>query len=251
MKATAVAHPNIALIKYWGKRDVPLNLPAVPSLSLTLGPWRTRTTVEWGTSEDVVLLDGSPASGRARQRVLALLDLMVSERPPVHVVSDNDFPTAAGLASSASGFAALAMAAMAASGHTTTLEALSTLARQGSGSASRSLWGGFVEWKLGCSPDGSDSHGVPVAPTDHWDVAMVVAIVDPGPKPVGSTEGMELSRRTSALYAGWVDRGPALVDAARQAVLRRDLPALGELMERSTFEMHAVMQSNVRNVAFQ
>lgn len=245
MKATATAHPNIALIKYWGKRDLVLNLPAVPSLSLTLGPWTTTTTVDWGVQQDDVWLDDAPATGMARQRVLDFLDRLDPARPPVAVVSRNDFPTAAGLASSASGFAALALAACEAADLDLTLPEISALARQGSGSACRSLWGGFVAWRLGVRADGADSRGEPIAGPGHWDLAMVVAIVDSGPKAVGSTRGMERSRQTSALYPGWVERGPGMVKAAERAVLARDLPALGELMERSTFEMHAVMQASV------
>lgn len=242
-QATAIAHPNIALIKYWGKRDLPLNLPAVPSLSLTLGPWCSRTTVTWGVERDEVHLDGRPASDKAARRVLAFLARVDPDRPRVRVHSANDFPTAAGLASSASGFAALALAADRAAGHGRSLEALSVLARQGSGSACRSLWGGFVVWQLGERADGTDSHGLPLAPEDHWDLSMVVAVVHAGPKAVGSTEGMERSRLTSPLYPGWVERGPGLVAEATAAVERRDLQALGELMEQSTFEMHAAMQT--------
>lgn len=242
-EVTAEAHPNIALIKYWGKRDLPLNLPAVPSLSLTLGPWRTRTTVRWGTERDRVVLDGSEATARVAARALRFVDRIDPGRPPVEIVSDNDFPTAAGLASSASGFAALALAATRASGRDASPEALSALARQGSGSACRSLWGGFVHWRLGSRADGLDSCGEPIAPFDYWDLRMVVAVVHGGPKPVGSTEGMERSRMTSPLYPGWVARAPAAVEAGVDAVRRRDLQALGEAMERSTFEMHAAMQT--------
>lgn len=244
-RATAEAHPNIALIKYWGKRDVGLNLPAVPSLSLTLGPWRSRTTVSWGAERDSVRLDGAEATGRARDRVLALLDRIDPQRPPVAVESDNDFPTAAGLASSASGFAALALAATTAAGQPRSRSELSVLARQGSGSACRSLWGGFVAWRLGERADGADSHAELVDDALDWDLAMVVAIVDAGRKAVGSTEGMERSRYSSPLYPGWVERGPGLVAEAERAIARRDLQALGELMEASTFQMHATMQTSV------
>lgn len=243
-RATAVAHPNIALVKYWGKRDLPLNLPAVSSLSLTLSDFRTRTTVTWGADADRLVLDGEEASPKAARRALAFLDRLDPARPPVEVVSDNSFPTGAGLASSASAFAALALAASRASGRDLDDTALSVLARQGSGSACRSLWGGFVTWRRGERPDGLDSHGVPLAPADHWDVAMVVAVVETGPKAVGSTEGMERSRLTSPLYATWVDQAEADVDEGAAAVTARDLPRLGRVMEASTLKMHAAMQTS-------
>ena len=241
--ATAVCHPNIALVKYWGKRHIPLNLPAVSSLSLTLDAFRTRTTVCWGTEADEVHLDGALADARATQRVSAFLDLVDPDRPPVSVHSENNFPSAAGLASSSSAFAALALAAVNAAQRPMSLPALSALARQGSGAACRSLWGGFVQWDRGDRADGSDSHGEPVAGADHWDVAMVVGVVSKAKKPVGSTEGMERSRVTSPLYDVWVQQAEADVTEGRAAVLARDLPRLGRVMEASTFKMHASMMS--------
>ena len=142
--ATAIAHPNIALVKYWGKRDVTLNLPSVSSVSLTLAGWHTRTTVDWGSTTDEVLLNGNIAPGSFASPVLRFLDHVATSRPPCRVETANDFPTAAGLASSASGFAALALAAVKAAGLDCDGKKLSQLARLGSGSACRSIWGGFV-----------------------------------------------------------------------------------------------------------
>jgi diphosphomevalonate decarboxylase len=239
-EATAIAHPNIALVKYWGKRDAALNLPAVPSLSLTLGGYRTRTTVTWGSARDEVVLDGEV---RDDPKVARVLDLLAPGRPACRVVSDNDFPTGAGLASSASGFAALVVAAAAAAGLDPGVDALTALARRGSGSACRSLHGGFVEWPLGERADGADSVGRPVAPTDHWDVRLVVAVVSDARKAVGSTEGMVRSQQTSPYWSTWTAIGPGLVEVARAAVLARDLVGLGEAMETSTFAMHATMHT--------
>lgn len=242
--ATAVAHPNIALVKYWGKRDLALNLPAVPSLSLTLDGFQTRTTVTWGAAADHVELDGAPASAKASARVLGLLDRLDPARPPCRVVSANDFPTGAGLASSASAFAALALAGAAAAGQDTDPVRLSILARQGSGSACRSLWGGLVVWEAGTRADGLDSHGVPLLPPDAWDLRMVVAVVSTAAKSVGSTEGMTRSASTSPLYATWLDQAAADVEVARRAVGVRDLVALGRVMEQSTYKMHATMMTS-------
>lgn len=240
-RVTAEAHPNIALVKYWGKRDVALNLPAVPSVSMTLGGWRTRTTVAWGTAADEVVINGV---ARPDPKVAAFLDLLAPGRPPVRVDSDNDFPTGAGLASSASGFAALALAASRAAGQDPSPAELSRLARRGSGSACRSLFGGYVAWPLGTDPLGADCHAHPIAPADHWDLRMVVAVVAEGKKSVGSTAGMERSRLTSPFWEPWVARGPADVEVATQAIERRDLEALGTVMEQSTFRMHATMHTS-------
>jgi len=241
--ATAVAHPNIALIKYWGKRDIPLNLPAVPSLSLTLDGFETRTKVHWGAASDAVFLNGEAAPEKAARRVLAFLDTLDPRRPAVEVHSHNTFPTGAGLASSASAFAALALAASEASGHTMPLTQLSALARQGSGSACRSLWGGFVVWRKGVKADGSDSTGEPLAPVDHWDLRMVVGVVSTEGKKVGSTEGMERSRLTSPLYNTWLEGAEADLSEGIAAVQTRDLERLGRAMEASTYKMHATMHT--------
>ncbi|MFT7518315.1 MAG: diphosphomevalonate decarboxylase [Kiritimatiellia bacterium] len=242
--ATALAHPNIALVKYWGKRDVALNLPDVPSLSLTLDRFVTRTTVTWGAERDEVLWNGARSQGTACDKVLAHLDRIDPGRPAVHVDTSNNFPTAAGLASSASGFAALTLAGLAASGQQVHIAQASALARQGSGSACRSLWGGFVEWARGELDDGSDSHGIPLMDEHHWDVAMVVAVVSSEKKPIGSTAAMLRSKATSPYYDTWVQTANADVDRARAAVLTRDLEALGTVMERSTLKMHATMHTS-------
>jgi diphosphomevalonate decarboxylase len=239
--ATATAHPNIALCKYWGKRDRARNLPTNGSLSLTLAPFRTTTTVRWGTDADHARLDGRDASPDEARKMFALLDRMQPGRPRVAIETANTFPTAAGLASSASGFAALVMAADAAEGGGRSIEELARWARIGSGSATRSLHGGWVEWPRGSAPDGSDSHGVPVAPEGHWDVRMVVAVVRAGRKETGSTDGMNHTVATSPFFPAWVDSAEADLPDARDAVLRRDLERLGTILERSAMRMHGSM----------
>lgn len=239
--ATAIAHPNIALVKYWGKRDRALNLPSTSSLSLTLDTFRTRTTVVWGAEADRLVVNGKEAGAAELGRVTKLLDLVDPQRPPCMVESDNNFPTAAGLASSSSGFAALALAATAAAGQKRTPTELSALARRGSGSACRSLWGGWVVWDRGQREDGADSVGSPLAPRDHWDVRLVVALIAGGRKSVGSTEAMIRTQETSPLYAGWVESSAEDLSRARRAVLDRDIQALGHVMEHSALKMHGTM----------
>ncbi|TVQ92492.1 MAG: diphosphomevalonate decarboxylase [Deltaproteobacteria bacterium] len=242
-RATATAHPNIALIKYWGKRDLGLNLPAVGSLSLTLDRFHTTTQVTWGAPRDEVHLNGSPAASSFARKVLAHLDRIDPHRPPCAVDTHNSFPTAAGLASSASGFAALTLAGIVAAGLLYDPIRASILARQGSGSACRSLWGGFVRWHRGTRADGQDSHGEPVAGPDHWDVRMVVALVTSAQKAVGSTEGMIRTRRSSPYYPTWVETSEADLSEGLAAVQARDLERLGTAMERSTYKMHATMHT--------
>ena len=243
MHAAAIAHPNIALIKYWGKRDVRLNLPAVPSLSVTLAPYVTRTDVTWGAPVDRFVIDGTPATSDAARRIGEFLDHIDPARPPVTVESANNFPTAAGLASSSSAFAALAIAATAAAGKSPSSNELSCLARYGSGSACRSIWGGWVVWPTGKRPDGTDCHGHPIAPPDHWDIRVLVALVSDAKKPIGSRSAMIRTQQTSPLYTGWVDSAPEDLTEAEAAVAARDLARLGAVMERSTMKMHGTMLS--------
>ena len=240
--ATAWAGINIALVKYWGKRDAAANLPAVGSLSLTLAELGTRTTV---TFDPTLTDDRFELNGVARDddaRVRALLDgvrrLRCLDRR-ARVVSRNHVPTASGLASSASGAAALAVAAWAASGGDPTVAradaAFVDLVRRGSGSAPRSLYGGLVEL------DRSDGQVHPVLPPEAWNLRMVVARLAHGPKATSSREGMARTARTSPYYAAWIAAHPADLVEARAAIEARDLARLGTVMERSTARMHACM----------
>ena len=244
--ATARAHSNIALVKYWGKRDEALHLPTNGSLSLTLDGLYTTTTVafEAGLSADVFVRDGAVRTGGEAARVTRFLDLVRARAgfdTCARVTSRNDVPTAAGLASSASGFAALAAAASRAAGLELTPAELSALARRGSGSASRSIFGGFAEWRKGERPDGLDSHGVPLAPQGHWEVRMVVTLLSAAPKSRSSRDGMRETVKTSPFYPGWLATVEGDLAAARQAIAARDLEALGTVAERSALKMHATM----------
>jgi diphosphomevalonate decarboxylase len=246
MKATVEAHPNIALVKYWGKRDAALNLPHNGSISVTLAPMRTRTTVELlpGLEPDDVTLNGAPADATLSRRVGRFLDLFrarAGERFRARVTSENDFPTAAGLASSSSGYAALAMAASEALGLRLSKQELSILARQGSGSACRSIHGGFVEWRRGEAADGLDSFAIPLAPAHHWPIRVFIAVIDAGPKPIPSREAMQRTVATSPFYVPWVERAPADLDAVRGAIHHREIERLGPVIERNCLGMFATM----------
>ncbi len=247
--ARATACSNIALVKYWGKRvdtDRELNLPAVGSLSMTLDALRTETLVE-AADADAFVLDGQPAAEGPAKKVFSHLDLLWSRtarggpRPRCRVVSDNHFPTAAGLASSASGFAALTLAGAAALELSATPQMLSALSRMGSGSAARSVWGGFVRLDRGEARDGSDCIARPLFSAEHWNLRLLVVQTTTGKKTIGSTEGMEASRRTSPYYDAWTHTHVADLDAAEAAIGARDLEELGRLVEHSCFKMHACM----------
>ncbi len=248
MQATAVAHPNIALIKYWGKRHAALNLPAVGSISLTLGRMSTHTRVRFDPrlSKDELELDGRPADAADLARVSTFLDRvrqLADVRTRARVETRNDFPTGAGLASSASGFAALALAATSAAGLALSREQLGALARLGSGSAARSLHGGFVEMARGEREDGSDAVASPLLAEDAWGLRLLVAVTTVARKPWGSSDGMQRSQSTSPYFEAFVGAQPADLLAMRQAILARDLSRVGELAEHSCLKMHAVMLS--------
>lgn len=238
----AVAHSNIALAKYWGKRDIERNIPDVPSLSLTLQALSTHTHVRFDDSagQDVVRLNGELADAGSARKIVALLDRVRAEagleKWRAHVDSANDFPTASGLASSASGFAALALATLGAAGLSWPAEAVSALARAASVSAARSVYGGFVALEAGAQA----AQPIVVA-AGASDLRMVVAITQAGPKKVGSTQGMLLTQRTSPLYPGWRDSAPSIYAELRGALEAGDFERVGEAMEHSTLCMHASM----------
>jgi diphosphomevalonate decarboxylase len=232
-QATFEASPNIALVKYWGKRDPLLGLPYNSSFSVTLDRFRTRTTVafEEGRARDALLLNGRASEGGPREGVERFLDrvreLAGSSRHAI-VRSENNFPTASGLASSASGFAALAGAAAAAAGLALSPRALSRLARLGSGSAARSIFGGFVEWRAGVRADGLDCYALPRAPAGHWPgLVDHVALVREAPvKAVRSADAMQATVATSPGYAARLAEIPDRLQRIRRAVARRDAEAL-------------------------
>ena len=243
--ATARACANIALVKYWGKRDAQLNLPAAGSLSLTLGALVTETTVAFdpALAADELILDGSVARPTEVARISSFLDLIRAEAKlttRARVTSVNQFPTASGLASSASGFAALAVAASTAAGLAASPRALSILARRGSGSAARSLYGGFVRMHAGHAADGNDAFAEPITSRLLDRVRMVIAIVGGGaPKSHGSRDAMDHTAHTSPLYKAWIDLVPHDLAAAEGALAAGDLAALGAITEANALAMHA------------
>lgn len=242
MRAAARAQPNIALIKYWGKRDPVRNLPAVGSISVTLSSLYTRMAVaaDDGLQDDVLVVNGHEDPAML-ERVRRCLDgVAAGSRPRFLVTSECNFPIAAGLASSASAFAALVVAADAALGHSRSRAELAKIAGSASGSAARSLYGGFVELR---NAD-ETIELVSLHEADQWPLDVVVAITATGRKPTGSGDAMEISRKSSPFYARWVDQQPADLREAREAIAGRDFHRLARVAEHNCLKMHSVMWSS-------
>ena len=237
MSITAVAHPNIALIKYWGKQALPGNIPATPSVSITLDSLTSTTTVR-PSETDQLHLNGEAT---ADAKISACLEMLRADFSiePVAIESENNFPTAAGLASSASGFAALITALAEFSDLGLTTEERTVYARKASGSAARSIFGGFA------SLGGPDWVGKPVLDRNDWPLKVVIAITDENRKSVSSSLGMKTSEETSPYYDAWVSSTADDYRAALEAIAARDFERLAVLSESSCLKMHGVMQSSL------
>lgn len=242
MKALAQAQPNIALIKYWGKRDHEANLPAVSSLSITLDSLWTTMSVEFGdqTGPDTLRVNNAPAPDMLG-RVSACLDLIAGpERAAAEVISEGNFPIGAGLASSSSAFAALVVAAAESSGRAFDTQTLAQLAGACSGSAARSVYGGIVELTAG-----EDQISVrTLMECRQWPLEVVVAVTEKGSKPLSSGDAMIRGEKTSPFYGSWLARQNEDMEIARAAVLAMDFESLGQVAEHNCLKMHSVMWSS-------
>ena len=245
-RATANSCSNVAFIKYWGNRDAKFRIPLNDSLSMNLDHATTTTTVEFDAqlNDDVVLIGDAAAQGAARDRVIAHLDrvrALAHRQTKARVESRNSFPTGVGIASSASGFAALSLAATRAAGVELSERDLSILARQGSGSACRSIPAGFVEWIAGSS--NADSYAVSIAPPAHWDLRDVIAVISAEEKQIGSTAG-HAAATTSPFLATRVGALPGRFHRVRRAVLAKDLALLGPALEEDALELHFIAMTS-------
>ena len=239
MSKTVRAHTNIALIKYWGKEDDALRIPSNPSLSLTLKEFYTDTSVKYdkNLSEDIFILDGQEVSGQEKKRVTNYMDLIRKRyglKDYALIQSTNHVPKAAGLASSASAFAALAKAA------TLDLDLddveISRLARLGSGSASRSIYPGFVKWQKGSSDE--DSHAVFI--DDSWDdIIMIACMINQETKPFSSTEAMDRTSKESVYFDAWVKQSFKDINLMEKYVKEKDIRKVGLLAQENALRMHA------------
>ena len=247
MTKTAYAHPNIAFIKYWGNRDDALRLPVNGSVSMNLAALRTKTSVTFRDDlkdGDVLTVNGQEVTGASLNRAAKFMDevrRLSGEERFAEIVSENNFPMGAGIASSASAFAALALAGSAAAGLDLNERDCSRLARMGSGSACRSVPGGFCEWLYGSGD--ADSVSVSIAPAEHWDLTDLIAVISGEHKKVGSSAGHGMAA-TSPYQNARVADAPARIEKCRTAILNKDFAALAEVSERDCLLMHAVMMTS-------
>ena len=248
MKSTAKANANIALVKYWGKRDSKLILPYNSSISITLEGLSTVSTVEFSKryKKDTVIINGKELKDDEKNisGQLERIRKMAGIKEKARVVSETNFPVAAGLASSASGLAALSLAASSAAGLKLSRRQLSMLARQGSGSASRSIYGGFVQWRKGSKKDGSDSYAEQIADEGYWpDFRVAVAVLSKKKKKVGSRAGMSQTVKTCPFYDCWLKSIDADLKGIRRGILDKDISRVGSLAEYNCLKLHALMMT--------
>ena len=237
MKATAVAHPIQGLIKYHGLADPVLRLPFHDSISVCTAPLTSRTTVEFGgVARDTATIDGRDVNARDMERIRAVVDPIrgrASIREPFRMASENDFPSNIGLGASASGFAALATAAVHAAGLHLTDEEISRFARRGAGSATRSVTGGFSKWKMGLTDE--DSYAVQLAGVD-LRMAMIVALV-PAFK---QTDDAHREALTSPFFHARLAEMPRLIAEMELAIRKRAIGEICALAERDTLMLHGI-----------
>ncbi len=255
MKSTASANANIALVKYWGKRDSKLILPQNGSISMTCDGLSTVTTVEFSSDhkQDTIVINDEELR-KDEKDVLGHLDRIrkiagISEK--AKVVSETNFPVAAGLASSASGLAAITLAATKAAGLNLSQKDLTILTRQGSGSACRSICEGFVEWYRGQKDDGSDSFAEVIAGKNHWpEFRMIATILSEKKKLVDSRGGMSQSVANCPYYLQWVRETTKDLETIRSAIKEKNFEKLGQTAELNCLKMHAVMMTTTPQIIY-
>lgn len=243
MKATAIAPSNIAFTKYWGRKDEVLRLPENGSISMCLNNLLTTTTVEFSPyiKKDQITINGGCVEAGEAERIIKHLDRIrkiagISEK--AKMVSNNNFPTGTGLSSSASGFAALTLAASSAAGLKLSEKELSILARQGSGSACRSIPSGFVEWLDGNTSN--TSYSTTIFPSDYWAIADVVAVVSVGKKEVPTSAGMKTAQ-SSPFMSVRLGRMKEKNNLVKKFIKEKNLKELGPLLEQEALELHTIM----------
>ncbi len=245
-KATAVSPANIAFIKFWGKRNPLLNIPFNNSISMNLSNCLTITTVEFNSNflDDSVSVDGKEVLDSKKDRVVKILNLVRKKSKidlKAKVVSQNNFPQGAGIASSASAFSALALASSEAAGFSLPQKQLSILARRGSGSACRSIIDGFSEWKAGASD--KTSYSIQIAKLDYWGLRDVVVVVDQKEKKVGSTEGHELAT-SSPYFRPRLKLLPARIGKIKKAFFNKDFEKFGKIIEEEAVDLHIMAMAS-------
>jgi diphosphomevalonate decarboxylase len=247
-KITTLAHPNIALVKYWGKRDEQLNLPAVGSISVTLDELQTKTTIEKliGKCQDEIIFNDVIADEKEAGKIRKYIDLFrekSNEKIYLKITTSNNFPTSAGLASSASGFAALAKGLSEIFELKLDAKELSRFARLGSSSAARSIFGGYVQLHKGILPSGKDCFAEQILAADDFPLKIIIAITDKTPKKVSSRKGMKESQQTSPYYNAWVESSDNDLLVMKKAIIEKDFFTIAEISIQSCLKMHSVMMT--------
>ncbi|UZE93224.1 MAG: diphosphomevalonate decarboxylase [Candidatus Nealsonbacteria bacterium] len=259
MKVSAIANANIALVKYWGKRNKELILPNNTSISMTTDGLYAHTTVEFDKKykEDIFILNGNKFRKGSKEydefieSFLKVVRKMGKTNIKAKIVSNNNFPTAAGLASSAAGFAALATAVNKVLVFDLDKKGLSMLARRGSGSATRSIFGGFVEWKKGEKEDGSDSYAEQIALPQYWlDFRMIILITSRKEKKIKSRTGMKQTVLTSPMYQSWLATVEKDIEKVKKGIIEKDFTLVGKTAEENCLKMHAVMLTTIPAIIY-
>lgn len=245
MKATAIAPANIAFIKYWGKKDEKLRIPANDSISMNLSSAFTTTTVEFSSSYylDEIYYGDNKMEVQELQRVIDHLDRirkLANVQTKAKIVTQNSFPKAAGIASSASGFAALTLAAVDALGLKLSEKELSILARIGSGSACRSIHDGFVEWRAGNASN--DSYAYSLYNEKYWDLRDIIVVVSEDKKKITSTKGHE-NAGSSIFFETRMKNLPQRIVKLKEALQNKAINEFGELVEEEAIELHTIMMT--------
>lgn len=246
MKASAIAHSNIAFVKYWGKKDTKLFIPTRSNISMTLDALTSTTTIEFSNDyeKDVLIINGKEQSGKAYDKAIRHIGTIrkyAGVTDKAKVVSENNFPTAAGMASSASGFAAMTVAANEALGLGLDDKQLSIISRQGSGSSCRSIKGGFVEWHTGNTSE--ESYAEQVFDENHWDLRDIIAIVEPEEKKVSSRAGMQMSMENCPLYPDFVKGAEKNLADVKKGLAEKDFNLTGEALELDSLMLHSIMMT--------
>lgn len=251
MKATAIAPSNIAFIKYWGRKDEVLRLPENGSISMNLSNLMTTTTVEFNKSfkEDEIIINNQKETQEGNRAIKHLdrIRNLAKINLKAKVVTRNNFPTGTGLSSSASGFAALTVAGAKAAGLSLSEKELSILARQGSGSACRSIPDGFVEWLDGNTSE--TSYGVSLYPENYWDIVDVVAVVSKNKKEVSTTEGQKLAA-SSPFFSIRRSRMKDKIKLLKKYLADKNFTKFGELVEAEALDLHSIMLTSTPSLIY-
>lgn len=239
-KSSAFAPSNIALIKYWGKRDTHFNLPVTDSLSIDLKDKGAKATIRYAQHEDQMTLNDNPVPDSFRKKVCHILNQFRTNSHYYQVDFETNIPVAAGLASSAALFSSLVKALDRFHNTHLSLTELSTLSRQGSGSAARSLWSGFVQWQRGEKTDGSDSHGIPL-PYSLPNLCIGILTVSDSSKSIGSTQAMLRTQQQASGYTHWPEQVQNDISQIQAALSKQDFTAVGQIAQRNAEKMHELM----------